>query len=304
VILAVYGTRPEEIKLWPLRDEFYFVQVDQSPDLHQGLIEPAERISELELPGLFERDWDGVVVQGDTRTALKAALLAFEYHIPVYHVEAGLRTGNLRAPHPEEGNRAMIDAISTRLYCPTQEAFDNLGSYEQSRSIVTGQTAIDTLLAHAPAPTPGQTIVVTIHRNEARVEQLARGIATLKRRGEYNWRIFAHPNAKGQLVKHLLPTEPPLPYKEFVHVLAGCHAILTDSGGLQEEAAALGKPCLVMRPHTERPYPGLVVTEDVVAGFAELTPPITHPFGDGHAAEKIMEDISAYRVHRQPSLYL
>lgn len=255
-IIAVYGTRPEEIKLYPLsKYKVDFLEVNQSKDLHQGLIVPRWKCTEQTLVNHIH-DQSLLIVQGDTRTAFRAALLAYERGIPVAHVEAGLRTHDLTDPHPEEGYRAMIDAISTYKFAPNFEAQKNCDG------ILVGQTSIDTLMEFIPPLTDDGYTLVTMHRSNADVERWVPLIKSLP-----NPMVIAHPNSVGQSLKKHFKCIAPVPYKEFVALLAGCTGVATDSGGLQEEALALGKPVTLLREKSERGhgenyYPG--ATEKII----------------------------------------
>ncbi len=243
--LIIYGTRPEEIKLYPFTHykDFKFCEVNQSEHLHQDLIKPDYRINEQGLKSFIKRGWGRIIVQGDTRTTFYATLYAFENKIPVVHIEAGLRTWDLTQPFPEEGYRQMVDILATFKYCSTPKAVKNCdGKY-------VGQTSIDTLFEFIPPIQDKGYTIVTVHRNEnfERLSEIIKEIKKVK-----NPVIFAHPNKVGQALKKHFKTRPPLNYKKFVKLLAECHAIMTDSGGLQEEAIALGKPCVVLRKKLER----------------------------------------------------
>ena len=268
-----------------------------------------------------------VLVQGDTTTAFAAALSAFYEQIPVGHVEAGLRTDNLLDPFPEEANRRLISQISHLHFAPTQQSEANLqASGVVGRVLLTGNTVIDALLRMSErAPALGdfaidwdaqRVILATVHRRENwgdRLKNIADGMLRV---------LDSHPDTVLLLPLHRNPTvrEPlqallgehphvvltePLDYDRLVAAMKGCTLLLTDSGGLQEEARALGKPVLVLRETTERP-------EAVEAGTARLvgTDPTTihreaslllenseaynamakavNPFGDGHASERIL----------------
>lgn len=311
--LVVFGTRPEEIKLWPLTayPGYTFLRVNQSKDLHQQLIPPDRDCEEEALPLALDLVKPRrVIVQGDTRTAFRAALLAFEREIPVVHIEAGLRTWDLSQPFPEEGYRRMIDVISSYHFCPTLEAVLSL---PWTSALMVGQTSIDTLLAFAPKrPRMGNTVICTVHRREADVENIAMGLNTLANSyPAYRFIYARHPNQTSTRMTELLDVGTwtiiePLPYREFVLLLANCHSVLTDSGGLQEEAPALGKPVLVLRDTTERQEGvdagcailGGMTEPMIVEGFRELLDRYRemkvakNPYGDGKAGEKIHAALS------------
>ncbi len=265
---------------------------------------------------------DRVLVQGDTTSALAAALAAFYAKIPVGHVEAGLRTGNMHAPWPEEMNRRLADALSDRHYAPTEAARQNLlaEGLPDAGIVVTGNTVIDTLL-YVVARLRGEPeladrcrtalpeladhrrlILVTAHRREsfgAGLTQICQALQELSARDDVTilYPVHSNPHVQKSVYRHLgdLPhirLTPPLDYPAFVYLMNKAYFLLTDSGGIQEEAPALGKPVLVMRDVTERP-------EAVSAGTARLV---------GRAAERIvqeaallLDDADAYAAMAQAS---
>ncbi|MGB1415995.1 MAG: non-hydrolyzing UDP-N-acetylglucosamine 2-epimerase [Synechococcus sp.] len=269
-----------------------------------------------------------VLVQGDTTTAFAAGLAAFYEQIPVGHVEAGLRTDNLFDPFPEEANRRLLSQIASLHFAPTATAEKNLRASGVIGTVaITGNTVIDALLQMAESAPPltfegldwqaQRVILATVHRRENwgdRLRDIAAGILEV---------LDRHPDAALLLPLHRNPTvrEPlqemlgdhprvtltePLDYDRLVAAMKGCTLLLTDSGGLQEEAPALGKPVLVLRRTTERP-------EAVDAGTARLigTDPdsiaaeasrllsdqtaydamsrAVNPFGDGQASQRILQ---------------
>ncbi len=248
-----------------------------------------------------------VLVQGDTTTAFAAALAAFYQRIPVGHVEAGLRTDDLYHPFPEEANRRLISQLASLHFAPTPQAVDNL---KQSRVIgsiyCTGNTVIDALLqvaAHGiPCPIPGldwqryRVLLVTVHRRENWGDPLiAIGQALLQILAEFPDTALLlplHPNpAVREPLQALLGSRErvfltePLDYPCWVSAMQRCTLILSDSGGIQEEAPALGKPVLVLRQTTERP-------EAIAAGTARLVG--THPEKILEAARELLTDPQAY----------
>ena len=277
---------------------------------------------------------DLVMVHGDTTTTFAAALAAFYRMIPVAHVEAGLRTNDIYSPYPEEINRRLADRLAEILYAPTPAAREALlrEGADPSHILVTGNTVIDALLATAasPAPTwapevaqalgrPGPKVLVTVHRREswgAPMESVARAIKSVAGRlPEVTFIFPIHLNPVVRITFHgvlddvsqVLFTEP-LPYRPFVHLMKAVDLVITDSGGIQEEAPTLGKPVLVMRDTTERPEgleagtARLVGTStDVIAGeiIRLLTDPgeyqlmagAINPYGDGMAAARIADHL-------------
>jgi UDP-N-acetylglucosamine 2-epimerase (non-hydrolysing) len=246
---------------------------------------------------LSEMRPDMVLAQGDTSTVLATALAAFYRHIPFGHVEAGLRTGNLRSPFPEEGNRVLTSPLAALHFAPTKAAAENLRheGIADTQIVVTGNTVIDALFMELQRQRqPGiqdslgsrmreligsdfgqrPFVLVTGHRREnfgAGFDQICDALATLAERFPdhlFVYPVHLNPNVQTIVNRRLGSTEnirliEPQPYAEFVALLANCQLALTDSGGVQEEAPSLGKPVLVMRDTTERP-------EGVVAGTAKL----------------------------------
>jgi UDP-N-acetylglucosamine 2-epimerase (non-hydrolysing) len=285
-----------------------------------------------------------VMVQGDTTTAFAAAMAAFWARIPLAHVEAGLRTGDLTNPFPEESNRVLIDRIATICFAPTERNRASLlkEGIESTRIVVTGNTGIDALLSmqrrvsrskpplvkgidgkrHRALRTSGTTILVTLHRRETfgpRMAAVLLGIAALARE-QRDWRflfpVHFNPGVRKPALRILsrltnVTLLEPVPYPDFVRLMALSSAIVTDSGGIQEEAPSLGKPVLVVRDKTERQeavraklievvgvHPGDLrralretierehhVNSRTLAGR-------TNPFGDGRAANRIAMHLS------------
>lgn len=243
--LIIYGSRPEEIKVYPFtKYGFKFLQVNQSKDLHQGLIDYDYACEENELKKtITELNPSLVIVQGDTRTAFYGAVYAYEAGIPVAHIEAGLRTHDINDPHPEEGYRQMIDLIATYKFCSTKEAKRNC------KGIFVGQTSIDTLVEFLPDAIEEDFYIVTIHRSW---DKLPKIIETLKKMDSSKLVIFAHPNRTGQELKKHFDCLEPMNYKDFVKLLARAKGCISDSGGLQEECVFLGKEFIPLRDKTER----------------------------------------------------
>jgi len=234
---------------------------------------------------------DAVLVQGDTTTVLAGTLSAFYERIPVGHVEAGLRTYDFNAPWPEEMNRSLADRISTWCFAPTETSRGNLlaEGIPPSRVFVTGNTIIDALLwisrkvrRRKPALPEGieeltrryRTILVTAHRRESfgeAFERMCRAMLAVVERfpdAALVYPVHLNPNVQKPVKKLLGGKErirlvEPMSYEPFIWLMAHCHFVLTDSGGVQEEAPSLGKPVLVMRETTERP-------EGIAAGTARL----------------------------------
>ncbi len=363
---VVFGTRPEAIKLAPV-----IAALGQQPQCepvvcftgqHRELVTPL--LEYFRLPVHFKLDvmqpgqslaaltahclerLDGalqqqpptcVIAQGDTTTALVASLAAFYRQVPFAHVEAGLRTGDLRHPFPEEFNRRAIGIVAALHFAPTAGAADALRQegIPSDRIHQTGNTVIDALLwtAHRErnnhahwrqryaAWGDDRLVLITVHRREsfgAGLDRICAAIGQLAAAFPQVHFVYpVHPNPSVQMPVrqqlaglanvHLLP---PLPYPEFVWLMDRAELILTDSGGIQEEAPSLGKPLLVLRDTTERP-------EAIACGCAELVGAhterivertsllltdqaeyarrqcVANPFGDGHAAQRIAAIVTA-----------
>jgi UDP-N-acetylglucosamine 2-epimerase (non-hydrolysing) len=312
-------------------------QFDLTPDIELGVMRPEQRLCDLtavlvralgETLESLRADW--VLVQGDTSTAFCGALAAFYELVPVAHVEAGLRSGDSRSPFPEEANRRLVARLSSLHLCPTPVSAANLISeaVPEERVIVTGNTVIDALLwaverarlLEPPVPcTRPRRILLTLHRREshgAATRRVCEAVRTLARRvdTEIVFPVHRSPAVREVVLPQLSGVEgvhlcEPLDYLSLVNVLDSCDLVLTDSGGLQEEAPTLGKPLLVLRDTTERP-------EAVVAGVARLvgTNPrvivesVTHllddpgaysamahpenPFGDGLASQRVVRALA------------
>lgn len=367
-ILSVFGTRPEAIKMAPVIGALerqpgiqsivcltaqHRSMLDQVIDLfalkadfdlnlmaeNQGLTHITSAVLTGLEPILREVKPDRVLVHGDTATTLAASMAAFYAHVPVGHVEAGLRTGDMMAPWPEEMNRKVADTICDLHFAPTERARDNLlkeGIPAKGIS-VTGNTVIDALqqitqrlngdakLAATmardlpPVPADRRLVLVTGHRRESfgagfeRICEGLRQLADLRDDIEIFYPVHLNPNVK-EPVNRLLGNHPrirllePLDYLPFVYLMNRCHFLISDSGGIQEEAPSLGKPVLVMREVTERPEAvaaGTVklVGTDVAKIVAESCRLLDdgdaymrmsqapNPFGDGRAGERIVREI-------------
>jgi UDP-N-acetylglucosamine 2-epimerase (non-hydrolysing) len=371
-ILFTFGTRPEAIKLSPLiralrsrRDEFlvkvcvsaqHREMLDQilhpfaiAPDYDLDLMRPGQTLSALAariLTGLESvlaaEQPDLVVVQGDTTTTATAALSAFYHRIPVAHVEAGLRTGDLSQPFPEEMNRVLTSRLAAVHFAPTARAASALvrEGVPTESVVVTGNTGIDAVhfvrdslvagsLAAPEWPWLDATrklILVTSHRREnfgPAFRNTIRALAELARRPDVQivYPVHRNPNVQGPAYELLAGTPnivllDPLPYVSFVDLMRRSYLIITDSGGIQEEAPSLGKPVLVLRDKTERPEAVEAGTVRLVgtsqsailnSAAALLDDPeaylamtrIHNPYGDGRASEAIAEALLEW-VERNP----
>jgi UDP-N-acetylglucosamine 2-epimerase (non-hydrolysing) len=277
---------------------------------------------------------DIVLVHGDTTTTFASALAAFYRMIPVGHVEAGLRTNDIYSPYPEEINRRLADRLALVHYAPTPAAAAALlaEGVAEKNLVVTGNTVIDALLATAAMapPTlgnqlvealgrPGAKVLVTVHRRESwgvPMERVARAIERVSAESPgvtFIFPIHLNPVVRKTFKAILGSVEQvvfcePLSYLSFVHLMKAVDVVITDSGGVQEEAPSLGKPVLVMRDTTERPEgiaagTALLVGTDTEAIARELHALLTdraahdrmahaiNPYGDGHAAERIADHL-------------
>jgi UDP-N-acetylglucosamine 2-epimerase (non-hydrolysing) len=275
---------------------------------------------------------DMLIVQGDTTTAWAAALAAHDAGVAIGHVEAGLRSHDMDLPFPEERNRVEIDAVATLLFAPTERSRANLAAEPAvtGQVHVTGNSGIDALLwmqaRTDTLPTEGERlIVVTCHRREnigAPIARIADALRTLADRPDVRIVLPLHDNpAVRKGIVDALGGVPgvaliePLPYPDMVALLARAYLILSDSGGLQEEAPALGVPLLVLRENTERPEAlasgniALVGTDTrtiIAAANRLLDDPAAHaamaqprfPFGDGRACERMLDHIEAWAANR------
>jgi UDP-N-acetylglucosamine 2-epimerase (non-hydrolysing) len=363
-ILVVVGTRPEAIKMAPLVHRLqdcpdlavtvcstgqHREMIDQvfklfsiSPEFDLDVMQPGQTLSDLTariLSGmdtiLRDQKPNRVLVHGDTTTTLAATLAAYYHKIPVGHIEAGLRTGNIYAPWPEEINRKLADAICDKLYAPTAQSRDNLlnEGVPANRILVTGNTVIDALhdVVNGPLreaqdelklrfpfldPTK-KLLLVTCHRRESFGEgfrNVCAGLVKLAHRPDVQivFPVHLNPNVRAAFKElhnhpHISLIEP-LDYLEFVFMLTRCHSVLTDSGGIQEEAPSLGKPVFVMREVTERPEAVAAGTVKLVGTYTnrivnavsevldnpaayEAMSAIHNPYGDGRACERIIASL-------------
>ena len=341
-VLSVVGTRPEAIKLAPVVTRLadtpgvvslvcataqHRQMLDQvlslfeiAPDYDLDLMRPGQDLYELTArvltamkPVLEQAKPDLLIVQGDTTTCLAASLAAFYAGVPVGHVEAGLRTGDLSAPFPEEANRVLVSRLARLHFAPTARSRDNLlaEGTPPDRIFVTGNTVIDALLSvrEKAAGEAGagaidaavrrdwqagqQRVLITGHRRESfgrGFESLCSAIRTLAERHP-DWRflypVHLNPNVRepvGRILSGLsnVALIEPLEYLPFVWLMDSSDLILTDSGGIQEEGPSLGKPVLVMRAVTERP-------EAVEAGTVMLV---------GTDREKIIQGVESVLLDR------
>jgi UDP-N-acetylglucosamine 2-epimerase (non-hydrolysing) len=371
-VISIFGTRPEAIKMAPLvhalsTDERFEAKVcvtaqhremldqvlelfDISPDYDLDLMTAGQTLNEvtsrilIELKSLLQ-DFkpDIVLVHGDTATTFAGSLAAYYEQIAVGHVEAGLRTGNIYSPWPEEGNRKLTGALTKYHFAPTETSKLNLlkESYPERDIHITGNTVIDALLmiknkidndlalskklslSFPMIDENKKLILVTGHRRESFGDGFERICEALAQTAE------RYPNAQIIYPMHLNPNvrEPvnrilsaidniyliePQQYLPFIYLMNKAHIILTDSGGIQEEAPSLGKPVLVMRDTTERPEAVIAGTVKLVGTDVEvMTAAINelmdndeaykemsfahNPYGDGNACEKILDILANHK---------
>jgi UDP-N-acetylglucosamine 2-epimerase (non-hydrolysing) len=373
-VLTVFGTRPEAIKMAPVvraleaapgmrpvlcltgQHRHMLAGVIEAfglkPDYDLSIMKPEQDLAYITAavlgglgPVLTGERPDWVLVHGDTTSAMAAALAAFYAGCRIAHVEAGLRTGDLSRPWPEEMNRSVIDRLADLRFAPTETARDNLlrENIRPDSILVTGNTVVDALeavcarlrsdraLRAAAAERfafldPGKRLVlVTGHRREsfgAGFERICRGLSLIARRGDVEivYPIHLNPRVRGPVMRILggLPNVhliEPLDYVPFVHLMMRSELILTDSGGIQEEAPSLGKTVLVMRDVTERPEvvesgaARLVGTDAERIGEAAAAvldapprpegaamPP--NPYGDGRASSRIVDALREFSALR------
>ena len=321
MILLTYGTRPEYIKLLPLIKEFKkesvkfkLVQIGQHTSLlnddYDDRIQIFNRENRLDSivgsviahANHLYKGITKVFVQGDTSSAMAVALGAFHRAIPVYHIEAGLRTYDKSNPYPEETNRRVISSLASVHFCPTKQDKIHLivEGYEKDTIIVTGNTAIDNLVGIEPRES--NEILITMHRRENldKLEDWFKEIEDLANTYEqYSFVCPVHPNPKVKYVAEEIFKKvqviDPLPHSEMLQRIADCKLVITDSGGIQEECIWFKKLCLVCRTVTERPSQSAVMCRSPFTLKDNFK--LNHkrlviqecPFGDGNAARKITE---------------
>lgn len=363
-IMVVYGTRPEAIKVAPIikglqqHPDYEPVVVvtgqhremldqvnslfDITPDHDLELMRPGATLAELSARALTAVSTvlaadkpDAVIVQGDTSTAFIGGLAAFYQQVPVIHVEAGLRTGDLSSPFPEEGNRQLLSRIAQLHLAPTSTSRANLVAegIAPADIAVTGNTVIDALFETVGIPVKFAEervarvvegdrpfVLVTAHRRESWGQPMRNAMNAVRdvalAHPEYSWLVPMHRNPiVREVVEEVLGDLPqvvlcePLDYHQFCHAMKSAHLVLTDSGGVQEEAPSLGKPVLVMRDNTERPEAvdagtvRLIGTDrDILRewlsklieapdAYAEMANAV-NPYGDGRAAERSLAALS------------
>ena len=365
-VMCVFGTRPEAIKMAPVvkaieqnehlesivavtaQHREMLDQVlqlfDIVPDYDLNLMKHGQTLTTITsgvLAGLEEilqkEQPDLVLVHGDTTTTFAATLAAFYQQIPVGHVEAGLRSGNMYSPYPEEANRKLTGAMATLHFSPTPESRRNLlkENVDDAHIFVTGNTVIDALLAtvkdgyrfadeniQALLDSDAPKVLITAHRRENQGEPMANIFRAVKRLHEtlpevqFIFPIHKNPKVRelaGEILGGLARVHiiEPMDYEPFANAIARVDLIMTDSGGLQEEAPALGKPVLVLRDTTERPEAVTAGTVSLVGTDEELIyntalqlltdkeaysamANAVNPYGDGKASGRITYAIEYY----------
>lgn len=318
-VLVVFGTRPEAVKMAPIvkalkNDEEHFLSkvcvtaqhrdmldqvlkiFDIEPDYDLNIFQSGQTLTQITcralsgLEGVIEEfKPDLILVQGDTTTVFSGALAAFYHQVKIGHVEAGLRSGNLYSPYPEEANRMLTGVLTDFHFAPTETSKNNLlrEGYDESKIFITGNTSIDALswvidenykfseeALNSIDFEKKKVILLTAHRRENIGEPMENIFAAVRRTAEENKDVEViypmHLNPKvreiarnvfaGMENVHLIE---PLDYLPFTNLMSKCYLVVTDSGGVQEEAPSLGKPVLVVRKETERP-------EGISAGTAKL----------------------------------
>lgn len=312
-----------------------------TPSYDLGLMRPGQGLNELVSRAMAGLDQileevrpDVIISQGDTSTAMTAALAGFHREIKVVHLEAGLRTGNIHSPFPEEANRRVIGQVAAMHLAPTDASRENLRreNFRSDEIVVTGNTVIDALLKaatwdtsftderlNALADTGQRLVLVTTHRRENLDAMTEIGAAVQDLAQEYPDTIFALPLHLNPKVRDVVLPQvdqlanviitDPLPYDQFTKLMDRCTLVLTDSGGVQEEAPSLGKPVLCMRENTERPEAVLAGTVKLVGtnrarivaearmllddaeAYLAMARAI-NPYGDGRAAERTVAAIA------------
>lgn len=292
-------------------NQFFGIEPDIDLDImrpHQALATLTARLL-LDLDDVLKAEKpDAVLVQGDTTTVMAVALACFYHRIPVGHVEAGLRTWNLHSPFPEEANRVIAGKLARWHFAPTEGSRQNLlrEGVPDDEIFVTGNTVIDALLMTAdrdvaldfPLDPKKRLVLVTAHRREnfgepfCAICQALHSLAVNNPGVQFLYPVHPNPNVKNVAIELLSGLSnfimcEPLDYAPFVSAMKRAHIILTDSGGVQEEAPALGKPVLVLRDETERP-------EAVEQGVVKLVGPNRDRIVE--EAQRLLDDESAYRA--------
>jgi len=345
MILIAFGTRPEWIKIKPVVDKLHgkvpvsLLFTGQHTSLIDKGMENYEhdsirmendllskvgcnnRLDEIVssiLRQFGNKKYSAVMVQGDTTSAFAVALAAFHRQIPVIHLEAGLRTFDKHNPYPEEFNRTAISALAAVHLCPTETSAENLiRSNPNDRIHVVGNTVLDHLVGISP--TLGDFVFVTMHRreNHPTMAEWFKAINKLAKREKFDYGglgfiLPIHPNPEVKKHSQLLTDVrvwPPLSHSDCIKYISRCRFVITDSGGIQEEACFLKKKCIVCRKVTERveglgdfafmcKHPGdLAGLFDKIKHSSSALVDKPCPYGDGHAADKIADVLIKGEYH-------
>ncbi len=355
IICFVIGTRPEAVKMAPIIKACdqsplfkpYVITTAQHREIMDNILEvfnvrvdedlnimlPNQTLSDLTsrlllaLGEVISNRFSIVLAEGDTTSILAAALISFYQKVPFGHVEAGLRSGNMYDPYPEEMNRVLVSRLAALHFAPTALARENLlhEGVPESQVFLTGNTIIDALRMVTPIDLPARflldtnkrIVLITAHRRENFGEPMQRICRAILRIADHfpeiNFVYPVHPNPQvSTVVNDILANKaniyllPPLNYQEFIALMKQSYLILTDSGGVEEEAPALNKPLIVLRDETERPEVidlglGVLVGTDEEKIYAAAVRLLTDenyyssmcknisPYGDGHASERIID---------------
>ncbi len=338
-----FGTRPEYLKLLPLirifQKENYFPfqvvwiqqhnSIDIDPSVQYSIL-PIETRSEHRLEDIGSQILEGLpkllkgtthlIVQGDTASVFYSAVVAFQQGIKVLHVEAGLRTYTLERPYPEEAYRQMVSRIASYHFAPHKDSETLLrNEHVEGQIHVVGNTILDLVQSYGLSVEKGNRVLITFHRRENwgsicecidQVNQLAEKYPHL----EFVW--FLHPNQDLQKIVHnhiskQVTLENPMSHRPFAEQIAKCYAILTDSGGIQEEASFLGKQCIVLRTTTERSHIGAPYIQTVqkfedigemFSSLVERTLSSCSVYGNGTSSEQIYSILKSQIVVVNPLL--
>ncbi|RHG36867.1 UDP-N-acetylglucosamine 2-epimerase (non-hydrolyzing) [Fusobacterium varium] len=359
----IFGTRPEAIKISPVYHELKENEIDIKvivtgqhkemlyqvldlfeikPDYDLEIMKQGQGLSELtgrlmlELDKIVKKEkFDYILVQGDTTSVLAGALTAFYNQVPVGHIEAGLRTGDIYSPFPEEANRKLVGNIADIHFAPTDVNVDNLlrENYPKEKIIKCGNTVIDALywvkknknkdieeIKKKYGVDDKKYILITMHRREnwgKPMEETLRAVREYLEKHEDIYLVFPmHLNPLVRDTTHRVLDGferkiliEPLEYLEFIAIMDGAHYIMTDSGGVQEEAPSLGKPTLVLRDTTERPeaieagtakltgtkYEDVIKDMELLEGeIYEKMSKANNPYGDGKTSKRIRKFLEDY----------
>ena len=325
-ILFCLGTRPEWLKIKPLinlmdKSEYDLFFTGQHEDLLNNVefdykVSVTNKNNRLDdimiscMSNFPNQNYDYVLVQGDTGSALGCALAAYNRKIKLIHLEAGLRTYDLENPYPEEAYRQIISRISDINLCPTNLSFENLISEKVTGKIfVVGNTVLDNIVDLKDKTNYGNDVLITLHRRENHniMDKWFESLNEITEKyRELNFILPIHPNPNVQKYKHILNKNikvvDPLNHNNLLNILVDCRFVITDSGGIQEEATFLNKKSIVCRKTTERPEgigTGHIILcknpSDLISYVDNIIEDyiinMECPYGDGHSSEKILNII-------------